>query len=179
MKLKLILPILIIGLIFVSGCIQTESGTGTLVMQITDKPADFEIEKAIVTISNIKVHKADYNEGDNESNESEAGWYTVVEESQTFDLIEIKDVKEFLGSTELESGKYTQIRLDVESALATINGTDHDLTIPSRTIKLTKSFTINTNETTTLTIDFDANESIHATGNGKYIMKPTIKVIQE
>ena len=102
----------------------------------------------------------------------------VVEESQTFDLIAIKDVKEFLGSVELDAGKYTQIRLNVDEATAIINGTEYNLTIPSKTIKLVKNFNLEANETTTLTLDFDAQKSIHSAGD-KYTMKPTIKVIEE
>jgi len=30
-----------------------------------------------------------------------------------------------------------------------------------------------------LTLDFDIHESVHKTGSDNYIMKPTIKVIQE
>ena len=121
--------------------------------------------------------------GEDEEDDSEAGWYTIVEESQTFDLIAIKDVKEDLGLKDLAAGQYTQIRLTIEKAIIRINNSDtieeHTLKIPSNRIKLVKSFWIYEDETTVLTLDFDANESIHKTGSDKYIMKPTIKVIQE
>ena len=143
------------------------TGTGTLLMQITDAPPELNITKALVTISVVEVHLAG------------TGWFTVVEEAKTFDLIAIEDVKEFLGTAELSAGKYTQIRLNINEALVTINGTEYDLTIPSKTIKLVKGFDIEPNEITTLTLDFDAQESIHSAGKDKYIMRPTIKVIQE
>ena len=144
---------------------------GTLVLLITDAPPELNITKVLVNISNVTVHKA------NATNET--GWFTVVEEAQTFDLIEIEDVQEFLGSEELGAGKYTQMRLNVDAALATIDGVEYDLKIPSKTIKLVKPFIIESGETTTLTLDFDAQESIHVAGEDKYIMKPTIKIIQE
>ena len=56
-----------------------------------------------------------------ENDGSNAGWYTIVEESQTFDLIAIEDVKEDLGLQELKVGIYTQIRLTVDKAIITIN----------------------------------------------------------
>jgi len=149
---------------------EAPTGTGTLLMQITDAPPELNITKALVTISDVEVHLAGADEG---------GWFTVVEEAKTFDLIAIEDVKEFLGTAELSAGKYTQIRLNINEALVTINGTEYDLTIPSKTIKLVKSFNIEPNGTTTLTLDFDAQESIHSAGKDKYIMRPTIKVIQE
>lgn len=148
----------------------TETPTGTLLMQITDAPPELNITKALVNISDVEVHLA---------GADEEGWFTVVEEAKIFDLIAIENVTEFLGTEELSVGKYTQIRLNINEALVTINGTEYDLTIPSKTIKLVKSFNIEPNETTTLTLDFDAQESIHSAGVDKYIMRPTIKVIQE
>ena len=114
---------------------------------------------------------------------SEAGWYTIVEESNEFDLIALQDVTEVLGEETLTIGQYTQIRLTVEQATITIiNETDepefYDMMIPSGTVKLIKPFWIYEDETTELTLDFNVNESVHQTGNNKFIMKPTIKVIE-
>jgi hypothetical protein len=172
-KIGIIITILIIGsLPFFSGCI--ESGNGTLTLQITDAPGDLNITEALVTISGIEVHLA---AGGN--NTTTAEWKMVVEEPQTFDLVGIRNVKEFLGSKNLSAGVYTQIRLHIDEALVTINGTQYDLQIPSDSIKLVKGFRIIDGETTTLTLDFDVNESVHKTGNDKYIFQPTIIVIQE
>ncbi|KYK22257.1 hypothetical protein AYK24_02585 [Thermoplasmatales archaeon SG8-52-4] len=121
--------------------------------------------------------------GDDEDDNSGEGWYTIVEESLTFDLIALQDVKEELGLKDLTVGKYTQIRLTVENATITINNEGeievHDLKIPSNKVKLIKAFWIYEGETTNLTLDFDVYKSVHKTGKDKYIMKPTIKVIQE
>jgi hypothetical protein len=106
-----------------------------------------------------------------------AGWFTIVDEAQTFDLIQIQDVNEFLGSKELDAGKYTQIRLSIDDAKLEISGEEKSLKIPSGKIKLVKNFNIAGGGTTTLTLDFDAEKSVHQAGS-KYIMKPTIKVIQ-
>ena len=121
--------------------------------------------------------------GDDEDDYSGEGWYTIVEESKTFDLIALQDVKEELGLGELTVGKYTQIRLTVENATIAIDNEgiikEYYLKIPSNKVKLIKAFWINEGETTTLTLDFDVYKSVHKTGQDKYIMKPTIKVIQE
>ena len=284
MKKLLIIGITLVlfGTSFYSGCIEETEATGTLRLQITDKPADLDILYANVTISMIQVHKSDtddeeeeeddeyenedeeddgfiadgdgpyfgeinedidfkgnasggtkpYNyswdfgdgnsaygqnvthnystngtydvnltvvdndsrvdwyityamigEVDEDDEPSDAGWYTIVEESQTFDLITLQDVKEELGLKNLTVGKYTQIRLTVEKAEITIDNDGeievHDLKIPSNKVKLIKPFWIYEDDTTILTLDFDVHESVHKTGNDKYIMKPTIKVIQE
>ena len=167
----LVFSIMVISSIF-SGCIQ--SGSGVLVLQITDAPGDLNITEALVTISGIEVHLA---AGGNNNTTGE--WKMVVEESQTFDLVGIRNVKEFLGSENLTTGVYTQIRLHIDEAYVTINGTQYSLDVPSESIKLVKGFQINENETTTLTLDFDVNESVHKTGSDKYIFQPTIVVIQE
>ncbi|MDO8727736.1 MAG: DUF4382 domain-containing protein [Candidatus Methanoperedens sp.] len=176
MKNNLLIAVLVIGMVgLISGCVQSQ--TGTLVMQITDAPTDLNIEKASVTISNVEVHLAGTNEDANATNET--GWFTIVKEERTFDLIKVKDVNELIGKSDLEAGKYTQIRLNIDKALVSINGTEYDLTIPSKTVKLVRPFNIVENQTTTLTLDFDAKESIKSAGKDKYIMNPTIKVIQE
>jgi hypothetical protein len=282
MKKLLIIGITMIlaGTSFFSGCIEEAEATGTLHLQITDKPTDLDILYANVTISMIQVHKSgaddeeddseyenedeeddgfiadgngpyfgeidedidfkgnasggtkpynyswDFGDGkslygqnvthnysingtykvnltvvdndsrvdwyitsaiigevDDDDDPSEAGWYTIVEESQTFDLIALQDVKEELGMKNLSVGKYTQIRLTVEKAEITIDNDGeievHDLKIPSNKVKLIKPFWIYEDRTTVLTLDFDVHKSVHKTGSDKYIMKPTIKVIQE
>ncbi len=177
-KNTMIAALLLVSIVALSGCTGGEGGsTGTLTMKITDAPPKLNIEKAVVTLSKIQVHKA--GGADEDPNATmEAGWHTVVEESKTFDLIEIKGVKEMLGTADLEAGKYTQVRLSLDSAKVTIDGTEHDLNVPSDKLKLTKGFDIVADQETVLTLDFDAAESIHAAGD-KYQLKPTIKIIQE
>lgn len=147
-------------------------GTGTLVIQLTDAP-DLNITEALVNISMVEVHYAGVNQ-----NDTNGTWITVVNESQTFDLIQLQNATSFLGITNLSAGWYTQIRLSVDKALVTIDGVQYDLKISSKKVKLIKPFLVQDNETLELTLDFDVQKSVHKTGNDKYIMKPTIKVIQ-
>ncbi|MFH1210458.1 MAG: DUF4382 domain-containing protein [archaeon] len=181
MKMKILsLALLAVAVLLISGCGQTQTTPkmGTLVMQITDAPPEeLSIEKAEVTISNVEVHLAA--EGEDENATTEAGWSTVVSEPKTYDLIAIKDVNEVLGQKVLAAGRYTQVRLNVDKATVTINSTQYDLEVPSDKIKLVKGFTIEDNKTTTITLDFDAQESIKAIGNDKYILRPTVKIVQE
>ena len=161
--IAVILILLIVG---ISGCINN-AGTGILLLQITDAPSIINITKALVHISNIEVHLIG------------TGWCTVVEESQLFDLIELKNVKKVLGNATLSTGRYTQISLHIDDAFLTIDGIEHNLKISSDKIQLISPFSINKDETTTLTIDFDIQKSVFSTGSNKYMMKPTIKVIKE
>ncbi len=150
----------------------TEEGVYTVNLTVTDNTSATAWDEAIAKIG-----------VDDEDVDSEAGWYTIANYSQTFDLIGLQNVTELLGEKNLSAGKYTQIRLTIEQAIIIINNSgeieEHNLTISSSKVKLIKSFWIYENNITVLTLDFDANESVHKTGSDKYIMKPTIKVIQE
>jgi hypothetical protein len=148
-------------------------GTGTLVIKLTDAPG-LNITEALVDISQVAVHY-----GGTDQNDTNGTWMTIVNETQTFDLIELQDATEVLGEEDLIAGWYTQIRLYVDNALVTIDGVQYDLKISSKNVKLITPFLVQDNQTLTLTLDFDVNKSVHETGNGKYIMRPTIKVIQE
>ena len=148
-------------------------GVFTVNLTVTDQDGNGVIDWYLTT-ANIGV---------DEDDESEAGWYTIVEESQEFDLIAIQNATELMGEKNLSEGKYTQIRLTIDKAIIRINNSgeieEHTLKIPSNKIKLIKPFYVYENETTILTLDFDIHESVHKTGSDKYIMKPTIKVIKE
>ena len=165
------LALLLITATMFSGCLQ--NGKGTLVIQITDAASNLNITHANVTLSKIQVHLSAGG-----GNNTTAGWYTVVNESKTFDLIALVNVTELFGSAELSTGMYTQIRLTVEECVITINGTEHNCTVPSGAIKLIKPFVLKPNQNMTLTLDFDAQQSISQNGNEQYIFKPVIKVVQ-
>ena len=151
----------------------SKEGVYVVSLNVTDDNGVMDWYNTTATIGDI----------DDDDDNSTAGWYTIVNESQTFDLMALQDVKELLGQKNLSAGKYTQIRLTVEKAEITINNSGeievHDLKIPSNKVKLIKSFWIYEDEATVLTLDFDVYESVHKAGKDKYIMRPTIKVIQE
>jgi len=147
------------------------SGKGTLVIKITDKPVSEEITSVLVTISKVEVHKSGY--------EDESGWITIMNEEKEFDLIQIEDVEEFLTSKIVDVGKYTQIRLYVSNASITIGGKQMELDIMGNSVKLVNEFDIEEGRITELILDFDAEESVIETGNGRYNLKPTIKVIEQ
>jgi hypothetical protein len=180
---RIFLPVLLAMALFASGCVAPTggtggnggagnadvfSGTGKLVVQITDQPK-LNIQKAVVTVSAVEVHVA--------GTGNESGWVTVVRRPKTFDLVAIKNVSEYLGENDLPAGRYTQIRLNVDQASVTIDGAAYNLTVPSDKIKLVGSFAIEGNKTTTLTLDFDAESSIHEEGKGNYSMKPAIRIL--
>ena len=125
-----------------------------------------------MTINNIEVHQSG-------TENAETGWKTVVDESKTFELLALRGIEEVLGSTEIESGHYTQIRLDVERVTVTIDGETQIAEVPSDKLKIVGfgSFEIESGQTTVVTLDIDAEESVIVTGNGQVMFKPTIKVL--
>lgn len=97
---------------------------------------------------------------------------------QTFDLVQLAKAKSLssLGITKLTNGRYTEIRLYISAASATVqSGAKVTLTIPGKAniVRVIKSFVINSGKTTTLTMDFDAQNSVVKAGN-VYILKPVI-----
>jgi hypothetical protein len=168
------------------------SADGSLSLVLTDATTN-DYKAVYVTIEEVQVCTDDENEGDVNS------WYTVAEPGGTYNLLElVNGVREQLGVTDLEAGHYTQMRLIIgTTADGGSNILDevhpfanyiiddenlcHELKIPSGIqtgIKLVSGFNIYENQTTELILDFDASRSVVKAGNsGKWLLKPTIKVI--
>lgn len=144
------------------------ASVGILEFRVTDAPAD--LSAVDVTISNIEVHQA--------GPEEETGWKTVVSGTISFELLELRGIEAILGSAEIESGHYTQIRMEVENCeVTTIDGQTHNAKVPSGKLKIvgSYSFDVEANQTTIVTLDIDAEKSV--VGNAPFIFKPTINVL--
>ena len=172
------------------------SSRGTLAIHLTDSP--FSDAKALlVTFSDVSVHQAD--PGD---------WKTLPfasGSSRTCDLKKLNGATDVLGVGSLPVGKYTQVRLNVSSAVIYFDapstgsspcapsipapgGTSASVDIPSGEVKLNNEFTVS-GTGTTMVLDFDGDQSIHQTGSGngngngngnkntKYMMSPVIRVV--
>lgn len=112
--------------------------------------------------------------------EETTGWIVFSNETHVFDLLLLQGIEDILGNKSLDVGKYTQIRLKVDSVLVTDSGVDYEATVPSGKIKLIHPFEIKANQTTTLVLDFEADKFLVKTGAGDYIIKPAqIKVYEE
>ncbi len=159
---------------------------GILVMKIKDKLDLTNISAIDLIISKVEVHKTG-NDDETESNEtfetnetSSAGWITIVDETKSYNLLDLVDAPgEVMGEKTLSAGKYTQIRLYVSEAKLTLENETYDIKVPSKRFYWIHPFYIESGKITTLTLDFDAADSIKETGKNKFILKPTVKIIGE
>ncbi len=180
-----ILTITVLPLFFIS-C-EEQSGSGTLVLSITDSPIDGDdVTGVFITIDEIQVHTPD------------SGWMTVegFEGPETFNLLDLtRGESSLLGTLELEAGKYTQIRFMLDAPESGMpkpvnpgcyveftDGTTEPLFIPSGAqsgFKGVGNFTVPVNGTVEITADFDVRKSVHKTGsaNPRYILRPVIRLV--
>jgi hypothetical protein len=127
------------------------------------------MEHIWVTISTLSIHKAG------------GGWTDIDIEGGAFDLKAIEGIEEFLTNQVVDAGRYTQIRLTVDSVrvITRVNGAseeEHMATVPGEKIKIVRSFVVEDGGTTFITLDFNGKESVIVTGRGDYIFKPVIKL---
>jgi hypothetical protein len=157
---------------------------GNFNLRLRDTP--FTDAKAVlVTFSSVRAHRSD------------SDWTVVpfinAATSRTCDLKKLETSEDVLGSAALPAGHYTQVRLVVQSAtlffdnastgsacassIAPPAGASATLDIPSGEVKLIREFDVSASTTMTMLVDFDGDQSIHLTGNGRYMMSPVMTIL--
>jgi hypothetical protein len=186
MKNIAVLAVLLTGLIACGA----SGNTGQLSLSLLDATTD-QYNAVYVTVKQVDAHN---------SVDPEGTWTTVVMPNRTVNLLAlVNGVRQQLGLVSLAAGHYTQLRLIIGTeadgsanilsqahpfANYVIDDSNnyHELKIPSGLqtgIKIVKGFDINENGTTELLLDFSASESVVVAGkSGKYLLKPTIKVLE-
>jgi len=113
--------------------------------------------------------------------------------SRTCDLKKLTTATDVLGTGTMTPGHYTQVRLVVSgatlyfdnpssgsacaTAISAPSGQNAAVTIPSGEVILNREFDVTSSGATTITLDFDGDQSVKATGNGQYMMTPVITVV--
>ncbi|MEA1886843.1 MAG: DUF4382 domain-containing protein [Bacteroidota bacterium] len=180
----LILLTFVAAFIF-TGC-EKDGNTGTLHLSITDAPVDnFDVVGVWLTISEIQYHM----------NDNEWMTFEEFEGPQEFNILELTNGEsELLGSFEMEAGTYTQLRFILEAPdfggpnptnpgcyIEFTDESTEPLFVPSghqSGWKAVGQFKVPSNGDVSVTADFDARKSVlHMTGAGRYILKPTIRLI--
>jgi len=178
---------------------ETAQAMGTLQIMVTDAPPEEEVTSIMVTVESVEVHKAaaeqeqeeeqeqeqeqeqqqSANNSTNNSTDEEAGWLPldILAGNETFDLLQIQGIEEVLAVSELEPGKYTQIRMTISNVQVKLGDGDlQDVILPSGKLKFVRPFDIVEGQTTALLFDFDAEKSVNVIGSGQIMFKPVIKL---
>ena len=162
----------------------TPSTGTTLNVVLTDSPFS-DAQAVLVTFSAVSVHMS-------------SGAFTTLPfadgaSSRTCDLKKLQGANDVLGTGTLPPGHYTEIRLAVASAaiyfdnvasgsacassIAAPAGRAAAVTIPSGDVRLNRPFDVINSTTTTITLDFDGDQSLTHTGSDQYVMHPVIGVV--
>lgn len=155
------------------------STLGTLAVSMTDAPA-CGFDAVNITVSKVRVHRS---EG---ASELDTGWTDItVNPAKKINLLNLSNgVLEALGQTSLEAGRYTQLRLVLDSngntVVPTAGKTEQPLETPSSIqsgIKLVGNVEVTAGRKTDVVLDFDACKSVLTRGKGSYALKPVVKVV--
>ncbi|MFC2024935.1 DUF4382 domain-containing protein [Chloroflexota bacterium] len=183
------------------GSISETTSGGTINVYVTDAPPSNEVTSIVLTVVEVRVHRASAeqemeqeqeqsSEGDqtqeqeweqeqDQSQDNGGEWITIdiSEDAATFDLLEIKGVEQYLGTNQVEVGKYTQVRLVVDKIMVAFDeGELEEADVSSGELKIVRSFDVIAGEAIALVLDFDADRMVTVTGAGKIKVKPVIKL---
>ena len=159
----------------------SDNGSGTLTgrmnLRVTDAPID-SADKVVVVFTGVTVQAEDGQRVEYE-----------YEEPREIDLLSLQGqtTASLLEEVELEAGDYEWIRLHISAETGVsdsyieVDGAQHELNIPSGAqtgLKLVNGFTIEEDETSNYTIDFDLRQSIVHNPQG-YKLKPTLRLVTD
>jgi hypothetical protein len=145
-----------------------QSGTsGRVVFSVTDAAADMKtISEVTLNVSSVSMHS------------TAQGWVTASTTPRSYDLLALKASGEadVLADTQVATGTYDQVRLAVSSVkVKSKTGATTEAKLPSGELKIMTKVVVASGNTASVHLDFLADKSLHATGNGGYIFAPVVK----
>lgn len=153
-----------------------DSDTGSLSLSITDAPVD-GAQAVVVSFQGVSIQSANQPAIDID-----------FDQPKQIDLMTLTGSHStvLLDDTELPAGDYESIRLVIDDApnstyIIDMMGQQHDLRIPSGDqtgLKLNRNFGVETGGQIAFTIDFDLRKSVHMTGSGQYMLRPTLRIVE-
>lgn len=170
MKKKILFGLMILGLGF-TACKKNNAGTTThLNVTMTDAPGAYDA--VILSVKQVVVITS-------------AGETDLAVNGNPINILNFRLGKDtLLAGTDIKAGRLQEVRLVLNTTgnRVVINGVSYDLTTPSGQtsgVKLKVQDNLTAGIAYTLRLDFDAAQSIVATGSGKYILKPVIRAIPQ
>jgi hypothetical protein len=147
----------------------TATSMGTMNVQLTDAPGDFDAVNLVVREVSVQHGTA-------------GSWEVLSSQTHTFDLLQLRNgVFATMGLSPLPAGQYGQLRLLLSSgSTVVVGGVVHPLVIPSGMesgLKLAGAFQVPAHGRIDLVLDFDVSRSIIANGDGTYKLKPVIRCV--
>lgn len=137
----------------------------TLRVELTDQPTD-ELSAVNVYISGLKIKPTT---GPVEFIANDVG---------LVDLLALQDTSELLVAAQVEPGEYEFIEVLLDGALSFVVDAETGEELPvhatNEKIQVLGGFTVEPDLTTTVLLDFDANESLKLRGNGEWLLSPVI-----
>lgn len=170
---KLLAAIIAFSSFLLTACDNGE-GQGSVNIAITDAPVD-GADAVWITFNAVTI----------KPEQGDAQTYPI-DPPQKINLMGLSgNNSTVLLNETIAAGRYSWIRLgidDSDNSTYLINSTgNHSLRIPSGNqtgLKLNRSFTVVADGVIAFTIDFDLRKSIHMTGTGSYMMRPTLRIVE-
>ena len=177
--MKIILKSALLGVILISFSCQKSNNDNTddigkekkIAVYLTDAPATYD--KVNIDLVGVKINY----EEDSEN------WVSLNANPGIYDLLSLQNgVSVMIASGEIKEGNIKEIRLELgTNNTIVVNGITKSLLIPSGAenglkLKFPGQESINLQN---LLIDFDAAMSIHKQGQGNYILRPVLKLMQK
>lgn len=161
------LLIFTIPILILFACEQKQDEYSSISISLTDAPGPYD--SVIVHVVGVEVH-TDRN-----------GWQALATNMGFYDLLQLQNNVDtvLVQSQQIPSGKISQVRLILgRYNRVVVAGQSYPLSISSQDesgLKLNIHGQLLPNTAYLLVMDFDAQESIHETGNGTYKLKPVVR----
>jgi hypothetical protein len=150
----------------------TSKDKARMQVYLTDDPGDYEA--VYIDVQDVRI---------NITTDSTIGWVSLgnVQRGSYNLLTLVNDKDTMLADAEIPTGRVEQIRLILGSEnYVKVDGKMIKLETPSAQqsgLKLNIHQDVNEGVLYKLLLDFDVAKSVHKTGNGKYMLKPTIRTM--
>ena len=166
---RILTAILILPFIAFQSCDKDDNdvdGRAIMNIRMVDAPAAYD--SVMIDVQSVRVHV-------------DSAWYEyLVIDPGTHDLLALSNGNSLIlvDDDEVPAGELTEMRLILgDNNYIVSDGMAHDLTTPSAHssgYKIKIHEMMQAGNVYEVIIDFDANRSIHMTGNGKYMLRPVV-----
>jgi hypothetical protein len=170
-------------------------GTGTVTLRITDAPVDSSaVTNVTVRFSAIELQGEGGRTTFYYCQDPAVPANTIVSASpcvtpkpKQINLLALNGglSEALLDGQTVPAGHYNWIRLEVDTggtmdSYIVVSGSSQELIIPSGDetgLKLNRGFNVAAGDHANFTIDFDLRKSVHLTGTREYILRPTLRIV--